>query len=337
MIAQLPREQLLTVITTQTDVARLGPDLAAVMALVTKRAQELTAADGAVIELAEGDEMVYRAASGSGEAQLGLRLSREGSLSGLSVARNQVLHCDDSEQDSRVDLAACRKVGVRSMIVVPLCHQHQAVGVLKVLSREPGHFSDGHGHLLAMLAELIGSAMFHASRLASDDLLYRATHDALTGLANRALFYDRLRQELHQAKRSGEPLGVAIIDMDGLKAINDQLGHRAGDAALRAFGERLKLAARQADTVARLGGDEFALILHQLQAPQAQVVGQRLIAAAEAPFAHDGHQVPVGGSIGIALWPDDGDGPEQLLEIADRRMYNDKRQRKLATPMQRRN
>lgn len=328
MITQLPREQLLTIIETQTDVARLGPDLAAVMALVTERAQQLTDADGAVIELAEGDEMVYRAASGSGQSQLGLRLARSTSLSGLSVASNEVLLCSDSEQDQRVDLAACRKVGVRSMIVVPLRHQHEVVGVLKVLCREPGHFTPDHGRLLGMLADLIAAAMFHASRLANDDLLYRATHDALTGLANRALFYDRLRQELHQAKRSGEPLGVAIIDMDGLKAINDQLGHRAGDEALRAFGERLKQAARQADTVARLGGDEFALILHQLQPPLAQSVGQRLIAAAEAPFAYDGQCVPVGGSIGIALWPEDGDTAEQLIEVADQRMYANKRQRK---------
>lgn len=332
MAEALPTDLLLAVIQAQSDVARLGPDLPAVMALVTERAQQLTAADGAVIELAEGDDMVYRAASGCGASQLGLRLARQGSLSGLSVSTNQVLICLDSEEDPRVDQAACRRVGIRAMVVVPLSHNGSVVGVLKVAARQPGAFTARDSQLLAMLADLIGSAMFHAGRFANDDLLYRATHDALTGLANRALFYDRLRQELHQAKRSGEPLGVAIIDMDGLKAINDQLGHRAGDVALRAFGERLKQAARQADTVARLGGDEFALILHQLQPPLAQSVGQRLIAAAEAPFAYDGQCVPVGGSIGIALWPEDGDTTEQLIEVADQRMYANKRQRKLAAP-----
>lgn len=337
MAEVLPTDLLLTVIQAQSDVARLGPDLPAVMALVTERAQQLTAADGAVIELAEGDEMVYRAASGCGTSQLGLRLARQGSLSGLSVNTNQVLICLDSEEDPRVDRAACRRVGIRSMVVVPLHHNGTVVGVLKVAARQPDAFSSRDGLLLGMLTDLIGSAMFHAGRFANDDLLYRATHDALTGLANRALFYDRLHQGLHQAQRSQQNVGIAMIDVDGLKAINDQFGHQAGDQALRQFALRLQHGSRQADTVARLGGDEFALLLQHVQPALAEDIARRLVGHAECSLPLAGQQIPLQASVGLALYPDDGSSAEQLLAVADQRMYNDKRQRKLATPMQRRN
>lgn len=110
---------LLEIIRTQTEIAKAGMDLGNVMALVAERTQQLTNAVGAVVELAEGDDMVYRAASGSAASQLGLRIGREGSLSGLCVRERKILVCDDSETDERVDREACRKVGLRSMIVVP--------------------------------------------------------------------------------------------------------------------------------------------------------------------------------------------------------------------------
>ncbi|VVU48632.1 GAF domain-containing protein [Burkholderia anthina] len=126
---------LLRIIATQTEIAKLGLDLGSVMAYVTEQVPHLTGASGAVVEFAEGDDMVYRAASGSAAGMLGLRLRRSGSLSGLCVTRGELLHCTDSETDPRVDRDACRRVGLRSMLVMPLMHADTTVGVLKVMRR----------------------------------------------------------------------------------------------------------------------------------------------------------------------------------------------------------
>jgi len=145
------------IIRAQTDIAQLGLDLGGVMAFVTERVQQLTDAGGAIVELAEGDEMVYRAASGMAKNQLGLRLRRIGSLSGLCVQQRTVLRCDDSENDVRVDKEACRKVGLRSMVVAPLNHGETTVGVLKIAAAEPNVFSDEHVNILQLMCGLIAS------------------------------------------------------------------------------------------------------------------------------------------------------------------------------------
>lgn len=225
--------QLLAVIRTQTEIARLGLDLNGVMALVAERAQLITGATGAVVELADGDDMVYRAVAGVASRMLGLRLSRKNSLSGLCVELASTLRCEDSETDARVDREACRKVGLRSMIVVPLIHNGDAVGAMKVFSSVPAAFGEGEVQTLGLMSELIAAAMYHAARFGVDELFRQATRDSLTGLANRAQFLDRLRHGIVKAKRDGVRLGVLMIDMDGLKPINDQHGHRAGDAAIK--------------------------------------------------------------------------------------------------------
>src|SRR5262245_28467636 len=120
---ELPPTKLLAVITLQTEIARLGLDLQGVMTLVADRARLLTDASGGVVELAEGDYMVYRAVAGETPGPLGLKIRRDASLSGRCVAAAIPLCCHDSECDDRVDRDACRRVNLRSMIVVPLIHQ----------------------------------------------------------------------------------------------------------------------------------------------------------------------------------------------------------------------
>jgi diguanylate cyclase (GGDEF)-like protein len=320
---------LLDIITIQTEIACQGLDLGGVMQLVCQRAEALCRADGAVLELAEGNEMVYRAASGLARAQLGLRLRREDSLSGLCVERNEILRCDDAETDPRVDREACRKVGLRSMLVVPLRHENQSVGVLKVVSPQENAFGAWHAQVLGLLATLVGAAIYHAVQNASNDLYYRATHDALTSLANRALFYDSLRQQLARAARGHGNVAVVNIDMDGLKAINDTLGHRAGDAALCAAASRIGGALRAEDLAARVGGDEFGVILVGVRDRQSAASKcHALTTAIGAPFEFEGHALPLGASVGFALWPDDGDDMEHLIELADRAMYRVKHGRR---------
>lgn len=321
--------RLMGIIKTQTEIAKLGLDLSGVMTLVAERAQEMTAADGAVIELAEGDEMVYRAACGMAAPQLGLRLGRAGSISGLCVEVGKPLRCDDAETDTRVNREACRKVGLLSMLVVPLSHHHTVVGVLKVISRRVSAFRDGDVEILGLMSELIAAAMFHATQYGADELFQRATRDALTGIANRALFFDRLRQGLAEANRTSRRLAVLFLDMDGLKEINDEHGHRAGDAALQEFAHRVKDGLRQTDTVARLGGDEFGVILLQInhRSDAALAVG-RMVERIEPPFLYESHKLTLAASIGMSLFPEDGEQMDSLVEKADRAMYEEKRLRK---------
>jgi diguanylate cyclase (GGDEF)-like protein len=331
--ATLPPERLLGIIRFQTEIAKVGLDLAVVIERVALLAQLLTGGSGAVVELAEGEEMVYRAASGIAERQLGLRLARRGSLSGLCVEQGVPLRCEDSETDARVDREACRLVGLRSMIVVPLRHGDLTVGVLKVLSAQPAAFQDAELLTLELISEVVASALVHATRYSTQvetarDLFLRATRDSLTGLGNRALFYDRLHQGLKLARRHGHSLGIALVDMDGLKRINDEYGHQAGDAALRILAERLRALTRESDTLARLGGDEFGILLAAVKDPAAaRDFAHKLADQVQGTFSFDGMPFDLSASVGTVVFPEDGGEVEALLHQADLAMYEMKRAR----------
>jgi diguanylate cyclase (GGDEF)-like protein len=321
--------QLLGIIQGQTEIARLGLDLNGVMEFVVQQARLITGAAGAVVELADGEEMVYRAVSGMAKGQLGLRIPRKGSLAGRCVEMACPLRCDDSETDPHVNREACRRVSLRSMAVVPLLYHGEGVGVIKILSPDPNVFRDGDVDALVLMSGLIAASMFHAAKFGADELFLRATRDGLTGLANRALYYDRLRHAIAQAQRNSHRVGVLMLDMDGLKQINDRYGHRAGDAAIQEFATRISQDARQSDTVARLGGDEFGIVLSEVEdRDSACLASRRISERSEGPFQFAGELLEMGASIGVAVYPDDGDQPDALVEKADQSMYVMKRQRK---------
>lgn len=150
------------VIAAQRDIMTSGPDLERVMQVTTERALALTSAAAAVLELREGNEMVYRAGAGSAVNALGLRLDVHHSLSGRSVLERRILRCDDTELDARVDLAAARKVGARSMLCVPLLHDDEAVGVLKVYSPEVAWFEEEDVSTLELMVGFISAATSNA-------------------------------------------------------------------------------------------------------------------------------------------------------------------------------
>lgn len=334
--AELSNAHLLEIIHAQAGIAKAGLDLGQVMERAAALAQEITRAGGAVVELAEDDAMVYRACSGMAAPFLGLRLAREGSLSGLAVHSGEALYCLDSEADPRVDKDACRTSGLRSMLVMPLQHQGRLVGVLKVMHAAQDHFARRDLMALDLVSEVIAAAMSHATQFAghlehSRDLFFRATHDALTGLGNRSLFYDRLRQGLAGARRSGQALGVALLDMDGLKGINDRFGHHAGDAAIRTLADRLRRVSRESDTVARLGGDEFGIVLTQVpDASAAGTAGAHIAQEVEGPFEFESTTFHLRASVGVAVFPGDGERPDDLVQSADRAMYRMKTGRRTA-------
>jgi diguanylate cyclase (GGDEF)-like protein/PAS domain S-box-containing protein len=163
-------------------------------------------------------------------------------------------------------------------------------------------------------------------REAEARIRHMAHHDALTGLPNRVLLRDRLGQALARARREGEAVAVLCLDLDGFKAVNDALGHAAGDRLLEAVAARLAASVREADTVARLGGDEFAVVQAGLAQPEAaDALARRLVEALSRPFPLEGgHEAAVGTSVGVALFPADGDGPDGLLRRADLALYRAK-------------
>lgn len=319
--------QLLEVISIQTDIAKLGLDLGGVITLVTEKTLHLVGAEGAAIEFAEGEDMVYRAAAGNASPFLGLRLKRDSSLSGLCVKMGTTLRCDDSENDSRVDRNACRKIGLRSMIVMPLLHNGAAVGVLKAMSGQPNKFSENDMNVLGLLSEVVAASMFFAAKYDTDELFHRATHDGMTGLANRSLFMDRLRSVISQSERDQRPASVLMIDMNGLKKVNDTYGHRAGDAMIIEFSNRMRNCARVSDTVARLGGDEFGVILTPIDLPEGvEAAVQRLESELKPSFSFEGKSHHISASIGSSIFPKDSSEVQSLVEIADQRMYQVKAQ-----------
>jgi diguanylate cyclase (GGDEF)-like protein/PAS domain S-box-containing protein len=162
-------------------------------------------------------------------------------------------------------------------------------------------------------------------RRAEETVEFQAYHDALTGLPNRLLLEDRLAQALVRAQRHRHNLAVIFMDIDHFKLINDTLGHAVGDRLLKGVAERLRSTLRLEDTVARLGGDEFTLLFTELsQTDDAARMAEKLLEAFAAPFSVDGHELYVTASIGVALFPNDGEDPDTLLRNADSAMYRAK-------------
>lgn len=163
-------------------------------------------------------------------------------------------------------------------------------------------------------------------RVRQDAELARLAHtDQLTGLPNRALFTDRLRNMLAHGRRTGQELGVLFLDLDGFKAVNDEAGHATGDEALRVVAHRLARVLRENDTLARWGGDEFTVLLADIQNRRnAEFVAEKLLETMVWPVAVAGHRFRLGASIGIALTPHHGDTPEALVRAADKAMYEAK-------------
>ncbi|HKS23495.1 MAG TPA: EAL domain-containing protein [Thermoanaerobaculia bacterium] len=158
-----------------------------------------------------------------------------------------------------------------------------------------------------------------------EQIEYEAYHDALTGLPNRRLFRDRLTVALAHARRMHQPLGVLFLDLDRFKYVNDTLGHSVGDELLKAVAGRLKSAVREEDSIARMGGDEFTVLVGDLHhADDVVKVAQKLLETVAQPIHVDGRDLFITTSIGIAMFPTDGETAEMLLKNADHAMYRAK-------------
>lgn len=154
------------------------------------------------------------------------------------------------------------------------------------------------------------------------ELEFQATHDSLTGLANRNLLNDRITQAIAWAKRQDQTVALLLLDLDHFKLINDGSGHGTGDIVLKEVARRLALCVRDTDTVARLGGDEFVIVLTDLaNADEANLIAEKVLATLSLPFQVEAHNMFVTASIGLSLYPKDGENGETLLRYADIAMY----------------
>jgi len=197
-----------------------------------------------------------------------------------------------------------------------------AAGLLLLFLKNPlpAETESGRQNILQSASRLVALARDH--RHMQERLLHEARHDALTGLPNRSVAEDRLEQALARATRRQKLFAVLCIDLDGFKAINDNLGHHAGDELLQAVATRLRSRVRHSDTVARIGGDEFLAIIEDCSGdPAAQAVAESLIAALQDPVLIEGQTLSISGSIGIAMYPADGKNAALLKRNADQAMY----------------
>jgi diguanylate cyclase (GGDEF)-like protein len=209
--------------------------------------------------------------------------------------------------------------------------------VLDEITIVPATISTEFQQLLEIIGLMILTAGLYRSHLwlrtelrqtqyAKDHMEYAALHDPLTGLPNRSLLKDRLRQTLAQAQRNQSQFAVHFIDLDDFKQINDWLGHAAGDLLLKETAMRLSDCVRESDTTARWGSDEYVVIQTGVNdAGGAAVMARKLLAALSAPLSFDGHQIQPAASIGISMYPADAMMANELLRLADAAMYRSKK------------
>jgi diguanylate cyclase (GGDEF)-like protein len=156
----------------------------------------------------------------------------------------------------------------------------------------------------------------------TDHVNYLAHHDHLTGLANRTLLHESLRQAIFRAQSHGQRVAVFLIDVDYFKQINDSFGHADGDVLLATVGQRLLSSVRESDTVARMGGDEFVIVMPECRSMQdVERCGEQMIRSASEPIEISGRKISLSLSIGVSIFPEDGCTTEELLRNADAAMY----------------
>jgi diguanylate cyclase (GGDEF)-like protein/PAS domain S-box-containing protein len=187
-----------------------------------------------------------------------------------------------------------------------------------------GVYSDNNERTRDNFLGTYGTARDISERKEAEEVInFQAYHDLLTNLPNRALLRDRLSLAITQARRNKRKLGVMFLDLDRFKLVNDTLGHSMGDRLLKAVANRLQSCLRGGDTLSRFGGDEFTLLLPEVRTrDDVVVIAEKILDRLSGPFVIDGHELFVGASIGIALYPEAGDSEEALIQNSDIAMYH---------------
>jgi diguanylate cyclase (GGDEF)-like protein len=281
---------------------------------------------GAILELVRGGAPV-RLAAGTGAAVADdddpNDLPEEDRLlTGWVLAAEEPVVVWEWASERRFEAESLRGRGIRSTAAAAIRGRTGAFGVIAAHSGAVGAFSGEDAHWLASMADLLASALDREDSEAR--MRHQSLHDALTGLPNRALFYDRIEQAFARARRARALVAVFLLDVDQFKTINDSLGHEAGDDLLVALSARLQHVVRGSDTVARLGGDEFVVLCEVETETEAFGVAERIADAWERPIAvAAGGEIFVSASIGITV-ANRAQSAETMLREADAAMYRAK-------------
>lgn len=329
-----------------SSISAAASDSEGLLEMIVGEAMLFADASGAVVERVDGDDLVYVKAAGQIAGHVGQRVARHDSLSGLCVCERSIKRCDDTETDPRVDRAACRKIGIRSMLVVPLIYGEDVVGVVKVSSDRTAAFNDEHVQALQLAAGIIAAVVgrqfrienserdgevlsleLEASQAEGESYRQAAMCDALTGLPNRRSFDEALDVAVFHGADAPRTMALLFVDMNEFKAVNDSFGHVVGDMALRRVAQVLRAQVGDDDLVARLAGDEFVVLMRNLVEQEREVSEfcQRL----HGVFEHmqtlaDGKRMKLSVAVGVALH----DAPDltrsEWLRRADEAMYRAK-------------
>lgn len=209
---------------------------------------------------------------------------------------------------------------ILSIFASPLSVNGDIRGLLAVYSTEKSAFSPADSSFLQSICNILSAAMARIE--INEKLGFMAMHDGLTKLPNRSLLTDRFNQITAQSKRSQKPIALLFLDLDRFKNLNDVFGHSTGDHVLKEVASRLERCVRASDSVCRQGGDEFLILLNEMEHPEDAVrVAEKILTAINYPISVNNTELVLGGTIGIACYPDDGEDMESLMRCADTAMY----------------
>jgi diguanylate cyclase (GGDEF)-like protein len=302
-----------------------------ILQIVLEKTRDVLPCDGISMLLldkggGEDEARVYRLAEGfHGELQT-LAVTLDAEQTRHAVAQDYFF-VDSTSADMLAYLSADARPAGNAFQILPIRQEQQLIALIILGFEEMPSPEDDDIRLALNYVDRIAVALANAEW---EDRLFRQAHyDSLTGLPNRLAFLDRLGQTVVRARREKQTFGVLFVDLDNFKLVNDSLGHPVGDQFIKIISERFSACLRADDTVSRLGGDEFVITAmgsssHALTVASVNQVANRILQAATEPLGVVGHEIRSSASIGIALYPKDGEDPETLLKNADTAMYHAK-------------
>lgn len=344
--SDIPKDQSLinylnSLINTQERLNEVNFNLESFMNMAVQQIHFLTHATGVAIELAEGNDIVCCAATGSIKKFLGKNIDKNNGISALSMSTHQIIRSDDTESDARINAEECRQLDARSLIVAPLFYEGNPVGAIKIISNQLNAFNEIDIQILRVIDGLVSSAIArqitseHEDKLteekaqALDDLRktekklkHSSQHDYLTGLPNRTVLNQHLALGLAKAKRKKQLIALMYLDIDLFSQVNESLGHDVGDSVLYAFAQRLKKCIRSSDLAVRYGGDEFVLLIDDFkEATDVTVIADKILQSVRQPFHLNNESISLTTSIGIAFLNDKDIKAEDFLKQAYQALY----------------
>jgi len=210
----------------------------------------------------------------------------------------------------------------KNCAIAPLVCQARVVGVLNLADKKDAVFDSADIALIELLSQLVGASIGNVKLF--EKIQRQASTDGLTGLLNHKTFYETLEKELWRSRRYGGHVSLIMVDVDGLKKVNDTYGHRAGDKVIKEISARIKRCIRQIDVAARYGGDEFAVILPNTSLEEATIVARRMVdVVATQPVVWMGEEIPLSISVGLSQH-DAQASPEDITSRSDKALYNAK-------------